>query len=310
MPRTARTRDIFAEVTDAILAKLEQGVAPWVRPWNVDGCNVGATPVNAVSHRPYNGVNVILLWMAADAKGYKSSEWLTYRQAQGLGGNVRAGERGTMVTLWKPIFVNDENAPAGESRKKKILLLRSYVVFNREQCDGLPVRNVPAVVVTPKERDARIEAYIQNTGARVVEGEREGRAFYSPVLDEIGMPSIERFKDSGAYYATKLHEVTHWTGHKSRCNRDLSVRFGDDAYAAEELVAELGSAFQCADFGLDGTLQHPEYIGHWIKVLKGDKRAIITAASKAKEAVAFLHAKQPAAVAGGEDEDEAGADAA
>lgn len=298
-------RDIYAEVTDAILAKLETGVAPWVRPWNTEGCTTGMIPTNAVSHRPYNGVNVLLLWIAADAKGYKSSEWLTYRQAQGLGGNVRAGERGTMVTLWKPLQFKERDEATGETRQKKVLLLRSYVVFNREQCDGLPVKTVTTVPTTPAERDAAVEAFVKATGARVVEGEREGRAFYSPVLDEIGMPAIARFKDSGAYYATLLHEATHWTGHKDRCNRDLANRFGSEAYAAEELIAELGSAFLSADFGLDGTLQHPEYIGNWIKVLKGDKRAIITAASKAKEAVAFLNGKQPAAVAGAEAEETA-----
>jgi antirestriction protein ArdC len=292
MTNTER-RDIYQEVTDAILAALEKGAAPWVRPWDVAGTGLVSVPTNISTRRAYQGVNVLLLWCSADAKGYKSSEWGTYRQIQAMGGNVRRGEKSTLVTFWKQWTVTDRDATTGEKTTKRIPLLRSFCVFNREQCEGLPaVEAAPVVPMTENERNAAVEAFVKATGADVRESEREGRAFYAPTGDYVGMPAIGRFKDSGAYYGTLLHEMTHWTGHASRCARDFSGRFGDDAYAFEELVAEIGSAFLCAEHRIDGTLQHPEYVAHWIKVLKGDRKAIIHAAAKAREAAGFLRGER------------------
>lgn len=291
---TNERRDIHQEVTDTILAALEKGVAPWVRPWNVEGTNFAAAPINAATGRAYSGVNVLLLWCAADAKGYKSTEWLTYRQAQAMGGHVRKGERSTMVTFWKQWKVTERDADTGEKTTKRIPLIRAYAVFNREQCEGLPESKyvLPVTPKTENERNADIDAFVARAGAKIEEGEAEGRACYSPALDVIRVPSIRRFKDTGAFYGTLLHEVTHWTGHASRCARTFGERFGDDAYAFEELVAEIGSAFLCAEHQVDGTLQHPEYLAHWVGILKGDKKAIIHAAAKAREAAAFLHGER------------------
>lgn len=308
MPRTKKaSRDIYQEVTDKIVEALEAGTAPWIRPWSTEGTNSGFlmgggyTPRNGSSGRFYNGVNVLLLWITGASKGYESNEWFTYKQAAAMNGQVRKGEKSTMVTLWKPLHITETNDATGEREKKKILLMRGYNVFNREQIDGLPeskyapkpteadeTEDAPTVEEVLAEREGRIEAYIAATSADIREEEQQGRAFYSLIGDYIGMPSIERFKDTGAYYSTILHELTHWTGKADRCERDFANRFGTEAYAMEELVAELGAAFLCATFGVEGTLQHDAYIASWIKVLKADKRAIITAASKAKKAVAFL----------------------
>ena len=301
-------RDIYQEVTDTIIAALDAGTAPWVRPWNTKGTSeFGFLPFNGFSRRPYSGVNVFLLWGASQQKGYESGEWYTFNQAKQACGyekvgrawrwkgkgeepetaGVRKGEKSTMVILWKPLEIDDETAEGG---KKMVWLLRSYNVFNREQIDGLPecVVEKPSLG-DPKERDARIEDFIAASGADIRETDAQGRAFYRITDDFIGMPALDRFDDSGAYYATLLHEMVHWTGHPNRMDRQLGNRFGSEAYAAEELIAEMGSAFLCATFGLDGTLQHPEYVANWLRVLKGDKKAIFTAGSQARKAVEFLH---------------------
>lgn len=311
MPKAKQTRDIYQEVTDKIVEALEAGTAPWVRPWDTQGAFMGFSigggymPRNGSSGRFYNGVNVLLLWITASAKGYASNEWFTYNQSKAMGGQVRKGEKSTMVTLWKPIHITETDTETGERKRKQVLIIRGYNVFNREQIDGLPESKYAPKPVADKpepkpedtahERIGEVEAYVANTGADIREDDTQGRAFYAIVEDYIGMPALRRFKDEGAYYSTLLHELTHWTGSNDRCEREFGKRFGDAAYGMEELVAELGSAFLCATFGIEGSLQHPEYIGSWIKTLKADKKAIITAASKAKQAVAFLDSTQPGA---------------
>jgi len=277
--------DIKQEVTDRIIAALEEGTAPWVKGWQ--GGN-SATPVNGASGRHYNGVNVLLLWLEADSCAYTSNKWYTYKQAAGLDAQVRKGEKGTKIVFWNIIEKEDEKT--GEL--KKIFFTRYYTVFNADQIDGLEVE-VP-VEVTPAERHARADALIVATQADVIYG--RGRACYAPSFDRIEMPAIEQFEHESEYYSTHIHELAHWTGAKSRLDRDLSGRFGSASYAMEELVAELSAAFVCAEIGIDGKLQHAEYISSWVAKLKEDKNAIFTAASAARKASDYLTAFEEEAV--------------
>lgn len=294
-------RDIYQEVTDRIVEALESGVAPWVRPWQL-----GADfPRNGATKRPYHGINVFLLWLTANARGYRSQDWFTFNQAKQKGGSVRKGERGTLVTFWKLLRVRDQQAAPDADGTKKIPLLRHFTVFNREQIDGLPAVQAEQVTRHPWERDEAVETFVAASGARIIEG--GSVACYVPGADEIHMPPLEVFTSREAFYGTELHELTHWTGHPSRLNRDHSGPFGSQPYAREELVAEMGAAFLCAALGVEGRLQHPEYIGSWIKGLKEDKKAIFRAASEARQAAEYLGAIPPA---GQTDEDEEGEDAA
>lgn len=293
-------RDVYQEVTDRIVKALEEGVAPWVRPWaSLE------FPRNGGSKRPYNGINVFLLWLTAQERGYRSADWFTYNQAHALGGQVRKGERGTLVTLWKLLHKRDgETTLDAEQRGgNKTLLLRHFVVFNREQIDGLeaPAEEAPRHAW---ERDLAVETFVRATGARITEG--GARACYIPSTDEIQIPPLDTFVSRERFYSTELHELTHWTGHPSRLARDFSGAFGSPAYAREELVAEMGAAFLCAALGVEGRLQHPEYIGNWIQVLKDDKKAVFRAASQARQVAEFLGAIPPA----GSGEEEDGEDAA
>jgi antirestriction protein ArdC len=284
------SKDLYTQVTARILAELEKGALPWVRPWSATpGANV---PCNAVTNRPYSGTNVILLWIAAN-EGWPTPRFLTFNQAKEAGGHVRAGEHGTRVVFMKRLIVKDRRENAGPDDVKQVPLLREYTVFNVAQCDGLPERIISGPKVqrmrNPDTRDELADAYVKTTGADVRYG--HGQAMFVPSKDFIGMPKFEDFKNADNFYATQFHELTHWTGPKGRCERDLKGRFGDQAYAAEELVAELGSAFQCAEFGFDGDVRDAGYIQHWIRLLKDDNKAFFTAASAAQKAVDFLRGK-------------------
>ena len=274
-------------VTERIVAALEGGVAPWVCPWDRSG---GKTR-NGTSGHVYRGVNVILTAMS----GFGDPRWFTYRQAQQLGGQVRRGEKGTPVVYWQ--FV-DRRAADGDhegddtptGRTSRVPVARSYTVFNHEQVAWKPGSPMAAkheaepVVVEAWQRAARslVEAY----GADIRHGGT--RAYYSPSDDYIRVPERSRFASAADYQGTVLHEMAHWTGHGSRLGRSLTGRFGSEAYAAEELVAELAAAFMSADLGVPGKLQHAEYIGNWITLLGKDTKAIFTAARLAQDAADFL----------------------
>ena len=275
-------RDVYQEVTDRIVAALETGAAPWLRPWRDGKSGSQMEPFNAQSGRPYNGINLLILGSAP----YASLGWLTFKQALDCGGNVKKGERGTLIVFWK--FEAREDATTGKT--KTVPFARGYTVFNTEQCEGLDVSKLK-VPAAPELGQTDINALAQRVGAVVRHG--GNRAFFNIAGDFVQMPGAETFKTPEAYRATLAHELTHWTGHEKRCNREFGKRFGDMAYAFEELVAEIGSAFLCARHGiaLEG-LQHTSYLALWLKVLKEDKRAIFTAASKAKEAAAFLMAER------------------
>ena len=246
------------------------------------------SPVNVVSKKPYRGINTVCLWAAAQAKGYCSGEWGTYQQWQDRGAQVRKGEKSTLVVFWK--FANstadsqsDGDTPAGGSQ---LLFTKGYSVFNAAQVDGY----------TPKvdaerpmlERIEQADAFFKAIGSDVRHGGNQ--AFYSPAGDYVQMPPFHAFRDGLSYYSTLAHEHTHWTANAARCNRELGKRFGDHAYAAEELIAELGAAFTCAHLGLstEPREDHAQYLQSWLRVLKADKRAIFTAASKAQQAADWL----------------------
>lgn len=270
------TIDLYQSVTDKIIASLESGVAPWVRPWNAAAA-FGGMPYNACSGKPYRGINVALLFNPM----YDSAAWMTYKQAMDLGAHVRKGERGTQIVFFKPFKVEDKNATE-PGATKTIPLLRAYTVFNVAQIDDLPAK---FAAKAPAERpllasDAMMaKATVRHGG---------DRAFYTTADDHIQLPHVEQFKSQADYSATALHELVHWSGHQSRLCREYGKRFGDSAYAREELVAEIGAAFLCARVGIDGQLQHASYIASWIKALKDDKRAIVTAAAAAQRAADYL----------------------
>jgi antirestriction protein ArdC len=278
-------RDLYAEVSARIIAELEKGAAPWVKPWSATpGAN---TPCNAVSNRPYSGCNVVLLWMA-QAAGYRTPRFLTFKQASELGSNVRRGERGTKVYFVKQLHVRDQDAD-GNVSARLIPMMREYTVFNVDQCECLPdsvTTGKPMRVRNPDARDDLADQFLRSTGADIREG--HGEAYYLPSRDFISMPAFEAFKGADHFYSVAYHELVHWTGHGSRLDRDLKNRFGSRNYAAEELVAELGAAFLCAEFGFDGDLRHAGYISHWIELLKADKRAFFTACSQASKAADYL----------------------
>ena len=274
-------RDLYSDVTARIVQSMEAGVLPWDKPFTSKG---SVMPMNAVSNRPYSGINVLLFWLSG-AQGYAKPRYLTYKQAQEHGGNVRKGEHGTKLYFFKQLDIKDK--ASGED--KTIPLLREYTVFNVSQCDGLPDRIVHGADI-PKtnqdDREALADAFIKSTGADFREG--VGQPCYVPSKDFISMPSFAAFKDCPAFYSVAFHELVHWTGAKSRLDRDFSGRFGTKAYAAEELVAEIGAAFINAEFGFDRIEQNAAYLGTWITLLKDDSRAIFTAASKASKAAEYL----------------------
>lgn len=276
------TNKVYARVTASILAELEKGAAPWIKPWS--GMGSGSMPRNAASGRAYSGINIIMLWMAREEKGFSSAKWLTFKQALDLGGHVRKGEKSERV-----VFVNMLEREDDDGKVRKIPFLKEYSVFNVEQCDGLPADMMPKPqfnLINIDQRDAVADEFLKASGAHIVE--EGGRAFYRPATDSITLPPFTTFRSSDNFYATAFHELAHWTGHESRLARDFSGRFGDRAYAAEELVAELTAAFLCAEFSMDGELRHAGYIESWIGLLKEDDRAFFTAAAKAQKAADYL----------------------
>ena len=278
-------RDLYAEVSARIISELEAGAAPWVKPWSATpGAN---TPCNALTNRPYSGCNVILLWMA-QAAGYRTPRFLTFKQALELGGNVRKREHGTKVYFVKQLQVQDQSAD-DHSSTRLIPMMREYTVFNVEQCENLPDSintGNPIRVRNPDTRDDLADGFLRATGAEIREG--HGEAYYVPSRDFISMPAFAGFEGADHFYNVAFHELVHWSGHKLRLDRDLKNRFGSRQYAAEELIAELGAAFLCAEFDFDGDVRNAGYIANWIELLKADNRAFFTACSRASKAADYL----------------------
>ncbi|WP_303719202.1 ArdC family protein [Brevundimonas naejangsanensis] len=288
---TASVRpDPHAEITALILADLETGVRPWTRPWTSQGAV--SRPLRH-DGQPYHGVNVLTLWVRAARCGYARPVWMTFRQALALGGAVRKGEKGAPVVYAAPVVTADDRDEETQACRGGRFLKR-YMVFNLDQIEGLDDRYPSPVRPDVVERIDHAERYFAATGADVRAG--GDTACYRPDADAVHMPTFEAFQDPEAYYAVLAHELVHWTGHRSRLDRDLTLgRFGDEAYAREELVAELGAAFVCADLGL--TLEprpdHAAYIASWLRVLRNDTRFIVAAAAHAERAAKFLADKQP-----------------
>ena len=292
---TTPRSDVYERVTARIVAELEQGTRPWLKPWSAPTDDrMPLLPLRA-NGTPYRGVNILLLWGAAFEGGYRSNVWMTYKQAAERGAQVRKGEHGSLV-VYADRFTKTETDDKGQDSEREIAFMKGYTVFNVEQIDGLPANlyEPPAPIDDGRtvELIAEAEAFISQTGATIRHG--GNRAFYSTKTDHIQMPPPQAFRDAESYTATKAHELVHWTGHASRNAREFGKRFGDRAYAFEELVAELGSAFLCADLGITPELRedHASYLAHWLKVLKDDKRAIFAAASHAQKAADYLHSLQ------------------
>ena len=270
------TFDIYQVITDKILVSLEQGVTPWLKPWTNSNTVNTATlfPYNGFTGKNYSGVNVLLL----SCNNYASNDYYTFKQVTELKGNVKKGEKSHIVVYWHILEKTDTNGNID-----KIPFLKYYNVFNREQCENLPESKVKQVTVN----HVALDALPEKLGVKLAHG--GNKAFYSPANDSITMPLHESFTDTKYYDATLLHELTHSTGHETRCKRDFKNRFGSDAYAFEELIAELGSAFLGASLGVTPVLQHnASYIASWLTVLKNDKKAILKASSEAQKACNYV----------------------
>lgn len=291
------TTDLYARITDSIIAELEKGVRPWAQPWST--AHAAGSVSRPLRHnvQPYNGINVLLLWMAASVKGYAAPLWMTYKQAEALGAQVRKGEKGSPVTYADKIKKHETDEQSGEETEREVYFLKQYTVFNVEQIDGLPARYYAPpqpIVATAEERNQAAEGFFANLDADIRHGGNQ--AYYSPSSDHVQMPAFESFKEAEGYYSVLGHECVHWTMHPKRLAREFGkARFGNEAYAQEELVAEIGAAFIAADLGiaLEPRPDHASYIASWLKVLKNDTRAIFTAAAHAQKAVEYLKVQQP-----------------
>ena len=288
-------KDVYTRITDKIVADLEKGVRPWMRPWSAT--HTEGRIIKPLRHNgtPYAGINVLMLWMETVLKGYKSAIWMTFRQAQELSAHVRKGEHGSLV-VYANTFTKTEQNDEGEDVEHEVPFLKGYTVFNVEQIEGLPEHYYakPPLRLSTVERIDHAEAFVQSTGAIIRHG--GNMAYYTQAADRIQMPPIEAFTNAESYYATLNHELTHWTQHPARLDRDFGrKKWGDEGYAVEELVAELGACFVCADLDImpKAREENAAYIGHWLKVLKSDNRAIFTAASHAQRAAQYLHSLQP-----------------
>ena len=272
---------IYQEVTDQIIAEIEKGAMPWVKPWKADS----SCEKNIASKKEYNGINRLILAMMTHFKGYQSPFYGSFKQWQDLGGTVRKGEKGTKIVFYKPVSVEKTN-DQGESENFAYSCLKTYYVFNADQVDGIEIAK-PEVSPRVYNPAPALDDRILKTGANIKHG--GSSAFFSPMGDFIGMPNRDTFNDDSSYYATILHELTHWSGAKHRLDRDLSGKFGNSKYAFEELVAELGAAFLCQDYQIQGELRHAGYIQNWLTCLRENNQAIFKAAALAQKAADYIN---------------------
>lgn len=292
--------DLYARITDKIVADLERGVRPWMKPWSAANAMGRITRPLRHNGESYSGLNVLLLWSEGIAQGYSSPTWMTFRQATELRATVRKGETGTTV-IYASRFTRTETDGDGAEVERDIPFLKAYTVFNVAQIDGLPDRYnvISAPTPDPIERIENADAFFRNTGSVIRHG--GDNAYYAPVSDHIQMPAFQSFKDAASYVATLAHEHVHWTARPERVGRDLS-RYAKDKTdrSREELLAELGSCFLCADLEIVPELEprpdHASYLQSWLRVLSEDKKAIFQAAAHAQRAVNYLHGLQPRAL--------------
>ena len=305
---------LYDRITQRVIAALEAGTTPWARPWATrDG-----GPNNIVTGHTYQGINVLMLWMEAAIRGYRSDRWITarwlfnegmkqgmkLRRRPGFEEGQKTGQHTAMVIYWgKRKAKGDDTVSDGEAEKDRFhgVFAKSYGVFNLDQVDGVPDEWIDdAITVGAPPMTSAAERFTANLGARIDVG--GNHASYSPQLDRIRMPAYDRFLEKQAagveaethYWGTLFHELTHWTGHASRLNRDgITGERNRRAYAYEELIAEMGSAFASARFGYDAIQAHASYVDHWISALKRDNRLIVRAAAAAQRAVEFMDNMQP-----------------
>lgn len=296
--------DVYSRVTNKILADLEQGVRPWAKPWS--GNHAAGRITRPLRHngKPYQGVNILLLWAEAVDKGFSCPVWMTYKQADALGAHVRKGEKGSLVVYADTFHKTETDEKTGAEIERDIPFMKGYTVFNVEQIEDLPApyyAKPEQPAVAEEARNEALERFFRNTGAVIRHGGNQ--AFYASASDHVQMPPFPAFRDAESYYATLAHEMTHWTRHPSRLERDFGRKsWGDEGYAREELVAELGSAFLCADLGITPEIRedHAAYIASWLKALQDDKRFIFTAAAHAQRAADHLHGYQSRADGAGD----------
>jgi antirestriction protein ArdC len=278
-----RADALYAKVTDRIVAAIEAGIGTdWQMPWR----KLGGVPTSLSSGKPYRGINWWILSVESMDRGFDSHQWGTYNQWQAQGFQVQKGETSTEIFLFKPGQRPSKKRLAEDPNAKSFLLTQTFRVFAREQTDAPPLVRTE---LTEHERLQAAEEYFASVGAEVREG--GDRAFYAVVGDYIGVPKLNQFVTREHFYSTLAHEHTHWTGHPDRLDRDIRNRFGSEAYAMEELVAELGAAFWCAQMGIDQAPRpdHAMYLAHWLSVLRADPKALQTTASKASDALEFLN---------------------
>ncbi|MCS6291158.1 MAG: DUF1738 domain-containing protein [Nitrospira sp.] len=288
-------QDVYTRVTDRIVADLGKGVRTWMKPWSAEHAAGKITRPLRHNGTPYSGINILMLWSAAMAEGFAAPIWMTFKQALELKAHVRKGEKGSLVVYANSITRKETDDVSGDETEHEIHFMKGYTVFNVEQIEGLPAHYYakPEPRFSPIQRIEHAESFFASLRADIRHGGTQ--AYYAQEPDYIRMPPFEAFCDAQSYYATLAHESTHWTKHPSRLAREFGrKKWGDEGYAEEELVAELGSAFLCADLELALTPRedHASYIAHWLTVLKDDKRAIFRAAAHAQRAADFIHRLQ------------------
>lgn len=284
----SQKEDLFQRITNQIIAAIESGAGVYKMPWNPKLCSGSAIgiPHNPVGHYGYRGINILSLWASQQENNYATPEWATFKQWQAAGAQVRKGEKGTVTVFFKAMDKGSVPLDSDDQQPRRHFIAKAAYVFNIAQVDGYEPPAPP--ILTPLERHAAADEFIQSSAAIIYHDSRH--ACYIPSRDEIHLPPEGAFFDAQGYYGVVLHELVHWTGHADRCARDLRNRFGCEAYAAEELIAELGAAFLCAQLGVsqEPRIDHARYIESWLKILKHDKRAIFTAAAKANQAADYL----------------------
>ncbi|MET0545930.1 MAG: zincin-like metallopeptidase domain-containing protein [Caulobacterales bacterium] len=283
--------DIYTRITKEIVEAMEYGPSEFAMPWHHDGSPI-VRPINVASGKPYRGVNILALWAAGVGLGFGSGLWGTYKQWSERGAQVRKGACASTVIFWKsadsPSAANE--ADEGDEKRRGRVIARGYSVFNADQVEGFELPETP--ILPESERDANADAFLAALGIDIAAGGAE--AYYTPSTDTVHLPDFERFRDAASFYAVAIHECGHATGAKHRLDRNLMSRFGTQTYAAEEICVELAAGFVLAELGIahHPRPDHAAYISSWIDLLKDDRRAIFTAASKAQQIADWMHAQQ------------------
>ncbi len=292
--RSARTgsdrTSLYDDITNKIIAELEQGRVPWAQPWGTSAAKAPlGLPKNAATSRNYSGINVLILWGAVVEHGFPGQGWLTFRQALSLGGNVRKGERGTTVVYADRFTPENEKKRARETGEEAqtIPFLKRFTVFNTAQCENLPEQAEALAPPAPPDLiEPKVDALIKATGVDFRIG--GDRAYFDVLNNYVRVPPPQAFFEPINWSRTALHEVSHASGHRTRLDRDLGGSFGSKRYFFEEVVAEISAAYTCAALGIAPTVRHSDYIGAWIETMRADNRVIFRAASQASKAADWI----------------------